>query len=110
MRAATAGRAAAVALFLPLPRRSAIEQSNRSPAPCACECRRELRAAIASNKPIVAVIEADKEKGGERAACERVLPIPRVPDLLVLPAVGATVEELKAECREHCGDGGVTGD
>ena len=56
------------------------------------------------------MIEADKEKGGERAACERVLPIPRVPDLLVLPAVGATVEELKAECREHCGDGGVTGD
>ena len=95
---------------VPLARLSGVEQSSRSPAPCAWECRRELRAAIASNKPIVAVIEADKEKGGERAACERVLPIPRVPDLLVFPAVGATVEELKAECREHCGDGGVTGD
>ena len=55
---------------LPLARLSAVEQSSRSPAPCAWECRRELRAAIASNKPIVAVIEADKEKGGELAPCQ----------------------------------------
>ena len=28
-------------------------------------CRREVYAALANNKPIEAVIEADKEKGGE---------------------------------------------
>lgn len=43
-------------------------------------CRRELYAALASAKPIIAVREVDKGKGG------------------------ATVEELKAECHLHCID------
>eukprot|EP00961_Rhodomonas_salina_P006487 88046-Rhodomonas_salina.2 len=41
-------------------------------------CRRELYAALATDRPIVAVREADKAKGG------------------------ATVEELQQECRECC--------
>ena len=39
-----------------------------------------------------------------------VLPVSECRNSPELPAVGATVEELKAECREHCGDGSATGD
>merc|ERR550514_1853618 len=41
-------------------------------------CRRELYAALASNRPFIPIHEADVDKGG------------------------ASIEALKAECREHC--------
>ena len=41
-------------------------------------CRRELYAALASNRPFIPIFEADPAKGG------------------------ASIEALKAECCEHC--------
>ena len=41
-------------------------------------CRRELYAALASNRPFIPIFEADAAKGG------------------------ASIEALQAECREHC--------
>ena len=62
-------------------------------------CRREVYAALTNNKPIEAMIEADKDKGGELGLFSETAPRFRRHDFGDCRRVGATVEEMQAEAR-----------